>query len=91
MGMDFRPTSNPFRFEKEIVEDFSVELDFLSEPEALENIPQEYIRVQEDLDAVIISGSSIVFKLNFKPHTHPHTPIYTPLLSPSFLLSSLLS
>jgi hypothetical protein len=65
MGLGFRPTSNSFKFKKEVSEDFSVELDFLSEPQALENIPQEFIQVQEDLSAVIIPGSGIVFKFNF--------------------------
>ena len=65
VSLSFRPTSNPFRFEKEVSEDFSVELDFLSEPEALGNIPEEFVRVQQDLSAVIIPGSSIVFKFNF--------------------------
>jgi len=65
-GIGFRPTSNPFTFEKEVTENVSVELHFLSEPEALEIIPQEYIKVQEDLGAVIIPGSSIVFKFSFE-------------------------
>jgi len=64
--LDFRPTLNPFKFGKEVTEDVSVELDFLSEPEALENIPRDFVRVQEGLDAVIISGSSIVFKFSFE-------------------------
>lgn len=64
-SLGFRPTSNPFRFEKEVSEDVAVELDFLSEPEALKNIPKEHVQVQEDLNAVIIPGSSIVFKFNF--------------------------
>jgi len=63
-SLGFRPTSNPFKFEQEAAEDVSVELDFLSEPEALKTIPEEYIRVQDDLSAVIIPGSSIVFKFN---------------------------
>jgi len=65
-GMGFRPTSNPFTFEKEVTEDVSVDLHFLSEPEALETIPKEYIKVQEDLSAVIVPGSSIVFKSSFE-------------------------
>jgi len=65
-SLDFRPTSNPFKFEREVAKDVSVELDFLSEPEALENIPREFVRVQEGLDAVMISGSSIVFNFNFE-------------------------
>lgn len=65
-GMGFRPTSNPFSFRKGIAEDFNIELDFLSEPAALANIPREFVRVQEDLNAVIIPGSSIVFKFSFE-------------------------
>jgi len=65
-NLGFNTTPNPFKIVKEAAEDVSVELDFLSEPEALENIPQEFVRVQEGLDAVIIPGSSIVFKFNFE-------------------------
>ncbi|NWG09027.1 MAG: hypothetical protein HXX80_01725 [Nitrososphaerales archaeon] len=65
-SLGFRPTLNPFRFGREVAGGISVELDFLSEPEALENIPREFVRVQEGLDAVIILGSSIVFKFNFE-------------------------
>ncbi len=65
-GIGFKPTSNPFRFKRRVSGDLSVELDFLSEPEAVKNIPEEYLRVQEDLGAVIIPGSSIVFKFNFE-------------------------
>lgn len=62
----FESTNSPFRFKRNVMEDFSIELDFLSEPEALEDIPKKFIRVQEGLDACIIPGSSIVFKFNFR-------------------------
>jgi hypothetical protein len=62
----FEPTASPFRFKRNIADDFSIELDFLSEPQALKDIPKKFIRVQEGLDAFIIPGSSIVFKFNFE-------------------------
>jgi len=65
-GIGFRSTSNPFTFEKEVAGGINVELDLLSEPEALDNIPRQYVRVQEGLNAVIIPGSSIAFTFSFE-------------------------
>lgn len=44
----------------------TVELDFLSEEEALKAIPPGFVRVQEDLSAVIIPGSSVALRSNFE-------------------------
>lgn len=38
----------------------------MSEPEALDSIPREFVLVQEDIMAAIIPGSSIVFKFSFE-------------------------
>jgi hypothetical protein len=64
--MGFNPTSSPFRFKRDIKENFSIELDFLSEPEAAQKIPQQFIQIQDDLSAVMIAGSSLVFRFNFE-------------------------
>lgn len=64
-SIGFKATPNPFRFERKIGE-LTIELDFLSEPEALDKIPKEYVRVQEDLAAVIVPGCTIAFKFNFE-------------------------
>lgn len=66
IAVGFEPSDIPFRFKRNVTDDFSMELDFLSEPQALKDIPRKFIRVQEDLDAFIIPGSSIVFKFNFE-------------------------
>jgi len=65
-NMGFKSTSSPFKFKKDVSADFGIELDFLSEPEAVGNIPAKFLKVQKDLDAVTISGSSIVFSFNFE-------------------------
>lgn len=61
---------NPFRFERYMTspidrKEYRVELDFLTEPSAAE---QAYplVKVQQDLRACLIEGSSIVFKFNCK-------------------------
>ena len=64
-ALGFKATSNPFRFQRKIG-DLTIELDFISEPEALDKIPEEYVRFQEDLAAVIIPGCTIAFKFNFE-------------------------
>lgn len=65
-AMSFLPTENPFKFKRNITADFGIELDFLSEPEALTSIPQKFTKVQKDLTAVIIRGSSLAFRFNFE-------------------------
>lgn len=62
-ALGFVPTDNPFRFSREVNENPTVELDFLSEEEALKAIPPGFVRVQEDLSAVIIPGSSVALAL----------------------------
>jgi hypothetical protein len=46
---------------------YRVEVDFITEPEGAERLPEEWlIPVQRDLKACIIEGSSIVFKYNYE-------------------------
>jgi Nucleotidyl transferase AbiEii toxin, Type IV TA system len=68
-ALGFAATANPFRFERTVVEDLKIELDFLSEQEALQAIPSGFVNVQEDLSAVIIPGSSIALRSNFEAET----------------------
>jgi hypothetical protein len=63
-AIEFRPTPNPFRFSRDISGSAKIELDFLTEHEALDNIPRKFVEVQEDLSAVIIPGCSLVFAFN---------------------------
>jgi hypothetical protein len=63
--LGFSPTHNPFRFEKEASEGPTVELDILSEEGALRVIPEGFVKVQRDLSAVIIPGSSVALRSNF--------------------------
>lgn len=63
-GIGFRPTPSTFRFSRDLGGSARIELDFLSEPEALDNIPKKFVQVQEDLSAAIIAGSSLVFTFN---------------------------
>jgi len=65
-ALNFEPTTSPFKFRREIAEDFDIELDLLSEPEALQDIPARFVSVQEDLNALMIPGSSLVFTFNFE-------------------------
>jgi len=68
--LDYQETSNPFRFEKTVVspldkKEYRIGIDFLTEPQAAkEALP--LIKVQEDLTACLISGSSIVFKFHYE-------------------------
>jgi hypothetical protein len=62
----FTPTSSPFKFKRNVTRDLTVELDFLSEPDALREIPERFVQVQQDLNATIIQGSSVVFQSNFE-------------------------
>ncbi len=65
-ALGFAATVSPFRFERSVTEDLKVELDFLSEEEALEEMPKNFVNVQEDLNAVIIPGSSVALRSNFE-------------------------
>jgi hypothetical protein len=63
-ALGFAATASPFRFERMVTEDLRIELDFLSEEEALEAILRDFVNVQENLSAVIIPGSSIALRSN---------------------------
>ena len=67
-NLDYSPTDNPFRFERELVDlnsaPFSIHIDLLSEPDA-EKYLAPFIQVQEDLSAVLIPGCSIALRYNF--------------------------
>lgn len=64
--LGYHETPNPFRFEKNVVspldkKEHRIDVDFLTEPEAAKKaLP--FIKVQKDLTACLIPGSSIVFK-----------------------------
>jgi hypothetical protein len=45
VAMGLEPTDSPCRFKRSVMEDFSVEHDFLCEPQALEDIPKNFIQV----------------------------------------------
>ncbi|MGB9778589.1 MAG: hypothetical protein ACPLW8_04210 [Candidatus Bathyarchaeales archaeon] len=64
--LGYKETPNPFRFEKKVTspldkKEYTINLDFLTEPEAAEQIIP-FIKVQEDLTACLIEGSNVVFK-----------------------------
>jgi hypothetical protein len=59
---------NPFRFERQVPSPidkqmYRVELDFLTEPSAAQEV-YPLVKIQHDLRACLIEGSSVVFKLN---------------------------
>lgn len=65
-NLGYEETSNPFRFKKNVISSidkkkYTINVDFLTEPEAAEQI-LPFVKVQEDLTACLIQGSSIVFK-----------------------------
>ena len=68
--LGYNPTENAFRFERQIASPktrnvWRVEVDFITEPQAAEKLPREWLlSIQRDLKACIILGSSIVFKHN---------------------------
>jgi len=68
--LGYGETPNPFRFEKNVVspldkEIYRIGVDFLTEPQAAKKaLP--LIKVQKDLTACLIPGSSIVFKLHLE-------------------------
>lgn len=68
--LGYRQTPNPFRFDKDVIspldkKKYRIDVDFLTEPKAAKRaLP--LIRVQEDLTACLIEGSSIVFKFQYE-------------------------
>lgn len=66
--LGYKPTENAFRFERQIGSPMTgnvwgVEVDFITEPQAAEKLPEEwFLSIQRDLKACIILGSSIAFK-----------------------------
>ena len=76
--LGYEKTENPFRFEREIKAldgtPFPMHLDILTEPEARMHV-QRYVRVQEDLDAVLIPGCSIVFTFHYTENIEGTLPI----------------
>jgi len=67
-SLEYEPTRNPFRFERELRAldgtPFTMHLDLLTEPEAKKHV-EGLPKVQEDLQAVLIPGCSIVFTFNY--------------------------
>jgi hypothetical protein len=73
-ALGFDPTESPFRFSRNIDRNAKIELDFLSEPEALNNIPKKFVEVQEGVKAAIVPGSSLVFTFNTETQFSGTTP-----------------
>lgn len=77
-NLGYEDTPNPFRFKKIVTspldkKEYRVSVDFLTEPEAAEQtIP--FIRVQDDLTACLIEGSSIVFRFQYQNEVEATTP-----------------
>lgn len=75
-GLGYRPTASRFSFEKQIVDKkglpFSLKLDFLTEPQAA--VDAGLVRVQQDLDAALIKGSSIAFVFNYEESVSGEIP-----------------
>lgn len=80
--LGYKPTGSVFRFERlfrssreygdgltwvSTTVEHKVEVDFLTEPEGAEKLPNEWLAsVQQDLKACIIEGCSVVFNHNFE-------------------------
>jgi hypothetical protein len=69
LSLGYQETRNPFRYSRTLKtadgrQDFRMELDFLTEPEAALST-QNLIEVQDDLRACLIPGISIVFDHNY--------------------------
>jgi hypothetical protein len=69
-NLGYEETRNPFRFNKNVrsrldKKEYSIGVDFLTEPRAAEPI-LPLIKVQDDLTACLIEGSSIVFKFQYE-------------------------
>lgn len=76
--LGYEETSNPFRFEKTVIspldkKEYRIYVDFLTEPRAAAKI-SSLVKVQEDLTACLIEGSSIVFKLQYEDETEGMLP-----------------
>jgi hypothetical protein len=77
--LGYMSTGSVFRFERRITSHsgvrYRVEVDFLTEPEGAEKLPNEWLAsVQKDLKACIIEGCSIVFKHKFEITERAFTP-----------------
>jgi len=70
--LGYKPTRSVFRFERVVASSktgvkHGVEVDFLTEPEGAERLPEDWLAsVQGDLKACIIEGCSIVFRHNYE-------------------------
>lgn len=62
----------PYRFYRRIKSslngvEYAIKVDFISEPDAAKRLlPDKFLAVQKDLQAVVIRGSSVVFSHNFQ-------------------------
>jgi hypothetical protein len=77
-NLGYEETTNPFRFKKNVAspldkKEYSINVDFLTEPEAAEQI-LPLIKVQDDLTACLIQGSSIVFKFHYENEIEAYLP-----------------
>lgn len=70
--LGYKSTRSVFRFERVVASSKTgvkhrVEVDFLTEPEGAERLPEDWLAsVQSDLKACIIEGCSIVFRHNYE-------------------------
>lgn len=80
--LGYGSTGSVFRFERRVTSpksgtEHKIEVDFLTEPEAAEALPSEWLAsVQADLKACVIEGCSIVFKHNFEVDLRAVMPGY---------------
>lgn len=90
--LGYKPTGSVFRFERlfrssreqgdgstwvSTTVEHKVEVDFLTEPEGAEKLPDEWLAsVQQDLKACIIEGCSVVFNHNFEVELRAVMPGY---------------
>jgi len=79
--LEYQQTPNIFRFERTLTSpktnrEYFLHLDFLTEPHAINKTIQkeQLIKVQPDLKACLIEGSSIVFDFNYKENIEAPIP-----------------
>ena len=77
-NLGYEETGNPFRFKRRIptidaTQDFEIELDFLTEPEAAIELDL-LVKVQNDLRACLIRGISVVFDFNYEEYVESILP-----------------
>jgi len=85
--LGYQATHNPFRFEKKVLspldkKEYWIGVDFLTEPKAAKKA-FPLIKVQEDLTACLIEGSSIVFKFYYEAEIEGTLPNNGKIVTPT--------